>query len=32
VRNRAVLFDVSALKIVNVSGPGALDFLNYLLT
>jgi aminomethyltransferase len=32
VRNRAGLFDVSALKIVNVSGPGALDFLNYLLT
>lgn len=32
VRNRAGLFDVSALKIVNVSGPQALEFLNYLLT
>jgi aminomethyltransferase len=32
VRNNAGLFDVSALKIVNVSGPDALPFLNYLLT
>lgn len=32
VRNRAGLFDVSALKIVNVTGPDALAFLNHLLT
>lgn len=32
VRNRAGLFDVSALKIVNVDGPDALAFLNHLLT
>ena len=32
VRNRAGLFDVSALKIVNVSGPEAQAFLNHLLT
>lgn len=32
VRNRAGLFDVSALKIVNVTGPEAQPFLNYLLT
>lgn len=32
VRNRAGLFDVSALKMVNVSGPDALAFLNHLLT
>lgn len=32
VRNRAGLFDVSALKIVNVGGPDALAFLNYILT
>jgi aminomethyltransferase len=32
VRNRAGLFDVSALKMVNVEGPDALAFLNYLLT
>lgn len=32
VRNRAGLFDVSALKMVNVGGPDALAFLNYILT
>lgn len=32
VRYRAGLFDVSGLKIVNVSGPEAQAFLNYLLT
>jgi aminomethyltransferase len=32
VRYRAGLFDVSALKIVNVRGPDALSFLNYVLT
>ncbi len=32
VRNKAGLFDVSALKIVNVSGPDAVAFLNHLLT
>lgn len=32
VRNRAGLFDVSALKIINVDGPDALAFLNYILT
>lgn len=32
VRNRAGLFDVSALKMVNVDGPDALSFLNYILT
>jgi len=32
VRNKAGLFDVSALKMVNVSGPGAVAFLNHLLT
>lgn len=32
VRYRAGLFDVSALKIVNVSGPEAQAFLNYILT
>lgn len=32
VRCRAGLIDVSALKIVNVSGPEAQPFLNYLLT
>lgn len=32
VRSKAGLFDVSALKIVNVSGPDALAFLNHLLT
>lgn len=32
VRNRAGLFDVSALKIVNVGGPDALAFLNHILT
>ena len=32
VRNRAGLFDVSALKVVNVSGPDAVKFLNHLLT
>ncbi|WP_334146435.1 aminomethyltransferase family protein [Hyphomicrobium sp.] len=32
VRNKAGLFDVSALKIVNVGGPGAVAFLNHLLT
>ncbi len=32
VRYRAGLIDVSALKIVNVSGPEAQPFLNYLLT
>lgn len=32
VRNRAGLFDVSALKMVNVTGPDALVFLNHVLT
>ena len=32
VRNKAGLFDVSALKMVNVSGPDALKFLNHILT
>jgi len=32
VRNKAGLFDVSALKVVNVEGPDALAFLNHLLT
>lgn len=32
VRNRAGLFDVSALKMVNVSGRDALAFLNHILT
>lgn len=32
VRYRAGLFDVSGLKIVNVSGPEAQAFLNYILT
>lgn len=32
VRNRAGLFDVSALKVVDVSGPDALAFLNHVLT
>lgn len=32
VRNRAGLFDVSALRIINVSGEEALQFLNHLLT
>lgn len=32
VRNKAGLFDVSALKVVNVSGPDALSFLNHILT
>lgn len=32
VRSRAGLFDVSALKMVNVDGPDALAFLNHLLT
>jgi len=32
VRSKAGLFDVSALKIVNVTGPDALAFLNHLLT
>lgn len=32
VRYRAGLFDVSALKIVNVNGPDALKFLNHILT
>lgn len=32
VRYRAGLFDVSALKMLNVSGPDALKFLNQLLT
>jgi len=32
VRNRAGLFDVSALKIVNVDGPDATRFLNHVLT
>lgn len=32
VRNRAGLFDVSALKMVNVEGPDALAFLNHILT
>ena len=32
VRYRAGLVDVSALKIVNVSGPEAAEFLDYLLT
>ncbi|MFG1478019.1 aminomethyltransferase family protein [Xanthobacter sp. V4C-4] len=32
VRYKAGLIDVSALKIINVSGPGALAFLNELLT
>ena len=32
LRYRAGLFDVSALKIVNVRGPDALSFLNYVLT
>ncbi|MCB1483594.1 MAG: aminomethyltransferase family protein [Hyphomicrobiaceae bacterium] len=32
VRNCAGLFDVSALKIVNVDGPDALKFLNHILT
>jgi len=32
VRNRAGLFDVSALKVVNIGGPDALAFLNHILT
>lgn len=32
VRTRAGLFDVSALKIINIGGPDALAFLNKLLT
>lgn len=32
VRYRAGLFEVSALKMINVTGPGALAFLNYILT
>lgn len=32
VRNRAGLFDVSGLRLVNVSGPDAQAFLNHLLT
>ena len=32
VRDRAGLFDVSALKMVDVTGPEALSFLNHLLT
>jgi aminomethyltransferase len=32
VRDRAGLFDVSALKMVNVGGPDALAFLNHILT
>lgn len=32
VRNKAGLFDVSALKIVNVNGPDAASFLNHILT
>lgn len=32
VRSRAGLFDVSALRLVNVSGPDATAFLNHLLT
>lgn len=32
VRNRAGLFDVSSLQIINVSGPDAQKLLNYMLT